>query len=228
MPILPTFPLSREFINGSDAFCTSKASGMLSAMLEKLRSAAGSDGQQCQILQQVSSIEVHGDAGAGSRWDRSQFPEKLDYLMLEGLDALGWSPCDTLFQACEQRADSVIGFLGCSRGQRGLFVSWVLQPGGPQGAATSPLKQSCGDPPEPLSPHGPTHPQLLAPGGHLTRCSPFSARVFDFSFPWAVWGCVSSCRELWVSFLGLFLLSRLLEVLFLSQPSGQQSSEHQG
>ncbi|KAM6231326.1 signal transducer and activator of transcription 6 isoform 2-T2 [Spheniscus humboldti] len=46
-----------EFINGSDAFCTSMASGMLSAMLEKLRSAAGSDGQQCQILQQVSSIE---------------------------------------------------------------------------------------------------------------------------------------------------------------------------
>uniref|UniRef100_A0A8C5X923 Signal transducer and activator of transcription n=1 Tax=Malurus cyaneus samueli TaxID=2593467 RepID=A0A8C5X923_9PASS len=46
-----------EFINGSDAFCTSMASGMLSAMLEKLRSAAGSDGQQCQILQQVNSIE---------------------------------------------------------------------------------------------------------------------------------------------------------------------------
>ncbi|KAM7079936.1 signal transducer and activator of transcription 6 isoform 2-T3 [Ciconia maguari] len=46
-----------EFINGSDAFCTSMASGMLSAMLEKLRSAASSDGQQCQILQQVSSIE---------------------------------------------------------------------------------------------------------------------------------------------------------------------------
>ncbi|XP_027301234.3 signal transducer and activator of transcription 6 isoform X2 [Anas platyrhynchos] len=46
-----------EFINGSDAFCTSVASGMLSAMLEKLRSAASSDGQQCQILQQVSNIE---------------------------------------------------------------------------------------------------------------------------------------------------------------------------
>ncbi|XP_042652740.1 signal transducer and activator of transcription 6 isoform X2 [Tyto alba] len=46
-----------EFINGSDAFCTSMASGMLSAMLEKLRSAASSDGQQCQILQQVSGIE---------------------------------------------------------------------------------------------------------------------------------------------------------------------------
>ncbi|XP_075301938.1 signal transducer and activator of transcription 6 isoform X1 [Opisthocomus hoazin] len=46
-----------EFINGSDAFCTSVAGGMLSAMLEKLRSAAGSEGQQCQILQQVSSIE---------------------------------------------------------------------------------------------------------------------------------------------------------------------------
>ncbi|XP_054663269.1 signal transducer and activator of transcription 6 isoform X1 [Grus americana] len=46
-----------EFINGSDAFCTSVASGMLSAMLEKLRSAASSDGQQCQILQQVSSVE---------------------------------------------------------------------------------------------------------------------------------------------------------------------------
>ncbi|XP_065515557.1 signal transducer and activator of transcription 6 isoform X3 [Lathamus discolor] len=46
-----------EFINGSDAFCTSVASGMLSAMLEKLRSAASSDGQQCQILQQVNGIE---------------------------------------------------------------------------------------------------------------------------------------------------------------------------
>lgn len=85
MPILPTFPLSREFINGSDAFCTSVADRMLSAMLEKLRSAAGTDGQQCQILQQVSTIEVCRDPGAGSRW----LPGKLDYFMLEGLDALG-------------------------------------------------------------------------------------------------------------------------------------------
>uniref|UniRef100_A0A8B9Q8U8 Signal transducer and activator of transcription n=1 Tax=Apteryx owenii TaxID=8824 RepID=A0A8B9Q8U8_APTOW len=46
-----------EFLHGSDAFCTSVAGGMLSAMLEKLRSAASSDGQQCQILQQVSSLE---------------------------------------------------------------------------------------------------------------------------------------------------------------------------
>ncbi|XP_023799074.1 signal transducer and activator of transcription 6 [Cyanistes caeruleus] len=46
-----------EFINGSDAFCSSMASRLLSAMLEKLRSAASSDGQQSQILQQVSSIE---------------------------------------------------------------------------------------------------------------------------------------------------------------------------
>ncbi|XP_058678068.1 signal transducer and activator of transcription 6 [Ammospiza caudacuta] len=46
-----------EFINGSDAFCTSMASRMLSDMLDKLRSAAGSDGQQCQILQQISNIE---------------------------------------------------------------------------------------------------------------------------------------------------------------------------
>uniref|UniRef100_A0A8D2M9K9 Signal transducer and activator of transcription n=1 Tax=Zonotrichia albicollis TaxID=44394 RepID=A0A8D2M9K9_ZONAL len=46
-----------EFINGSDAFCTSMASRMLSEMLDKLRSAAGSDGQQCQILQQVSNLE---------------------------------------------------------------------------------------------------------------------------------------------------------------------------
>uniref|UniRef100_A0A8C8ARK6 Signal transducer and activator of transcription n=2 Tax=Strigidae TaxID=30459 RepID=A0A8C8ARK6_9STRI len=46
-----------EFINGSDTFCTSVAGAMLSAMLEKLRGAAGSDGQQCQILQQVSGIE---------------------------------------------------------------------------------------------------------------------------------------------------------------------------
>ncbi|CAN0016571.1 unnamed protein product [Bubo scandiacus] len=46
-----------EFINGSDTFCTSVAGAMLSAMLEKLRGAAGSDEQQCQILQQVSGIE---------------------------------------------------------------------------------------------------------------------------------------------------------------------------
>ncbi|XP_069735755.1 signal transducer and activator of transcription 6 [Phaenicophaeus curvirostris] len=46
-----------EFINGSDAFCTSMASGMLSAMLEKLRGLAGSEGQPCQILQQVNGIE---------------------------------------------------------------------------------------------------------------------------------------------------------------------------
>ncbi|XP_053907252.1 signal transducer and activator of transcription 6 isoform X2 [Cuculus canorus] len=46
-----------EFINGSDAFCTDMASGMLSAMLEKLRSAAGGDGQPCHVLQQVNDIE---------------------------------------------------------------------------------------------------------------------------------------------------------------------------
>ncbi|XP_054033350.1 signal transducer and activator of transcription 6 isoform X2 [Dryobates pubescens] len=46
-----------EFISGSDAFCTSVARGLLSAMLEKLHSAASSEGQQGQILQQVSSIE---------------------------------------------------------------------------------------------------------------------------------------------------------------------------
>lgn len=107
--------------------------------------------------------------------------------------------------------------MGCSRGQRGfvciLGLTQVLQPSGPQGAATSSLKQSRGDPREPLSPHSPTRPQLLVPGGRLTRCSPFSARVFDFSFLWAMWGCVSSCRELWVSFLGL--LSKLLELLCL-------------
>lgn len=94
MSILPTFPLSREFINGSDTFCSSMASGMLSAMLEKLRSAAGSDGQQCQILQQVSNIEVCRDPGAGSLWDCRQLPGKLEFFMLEGLNALGWSPCD--------------------------------------------------------------------------------------------------------------------------------------
>lgn len=87
MPFLPTFPLSREFINGSDAFCISMASRMLSDMLDKLRSAAGSDGQQCQILQQVSNIEVCRDPGAGSHWDCSQLPGKLDYFVLEGLNA---------------------------------------------------------------------------------------------------------------------------------------------
>ncbi|XP_062453504.1 signal transducer and activator of transcription 6 isoform X2 [Rhea pennata] len=46
-----------EFLHGSDAFCTSMATGMLSAMLEKLRSATSSDGHPCQILQQVSSLE---------------------------------------------------------------------------------------------------------------------------------------------------------------------------
>ncbi|XP_063997591.1 signal transducer and activator of transcription 6 isoform X2 [Pogoniulus pusillus] len=45
-----------EFISGSDTFCSSVAQGLLSAMLEKLRSAS-SEGQQGQILQQVSSIE---------------------------------------------------------------------------------------------------------------------------------------------------------------------------
>lgn len=65
VPTRPSPLLPREFINGSDAFCTSVASGMLSAMLEKLRSAASSDGQQCQILQQVSNIEVCGGPGAG-------------------------------------------------------------------------------------------------------------------------------------------------------------------
>lgn len=66
MPTRPSPLLPREFINGSDAFCTSMASGMLSAMLEKLRGAAGSDGQQCQILQQVSNIEVRGGGGRGA------------------------------------------------------------------------------------------------------------------------------------------------------------------
>ncbi|XP_054253122.1 signal transducer and activator of transcription 6 [Indicator indicator] len=46
-----------EFISGSDAFCTSMARGLLSAMVEKLHSIASSEGQQGQILQQVSSIE---------------------------------------------------------------------------------------------------------------------------------------------------------------------------
>lgn len=93
-----------------------------------------------------------------------------------------------------------------------------LHPGADPGSAARWPMGSCHifpgtDPPEPLSPHSPACPQLLAPGGHFTRSSPFSARVFDFSFLRAVWGCISSCRELWVSFLGLFLLSRLLELL---------------
>ncbi|XP_021238910.1 signal transducer and transcription activator 6-like isoform X2 [Numida meleagris] len=46
-----------EFIHGPDAFCSSVAQGLLSAMLERLRSAGG-DGQQCHILQQISSIEI--------------------------------------------------------------------------------------------------------------------------------------------------------------------------
>uniref|UniRef100_H9H134 SH2 domain-containing protein n=1 Tax=Meleagris gallopavo TaxID=9103 RepID=H9H134_MELGA len=45
-----------EFIHGPDTFCTSVAQGLLSVMLERLRSAGG-DGQQCHILQQISSIE---------------------------------------------------------------------------------------------------------------------------------------------------------------------------
>ena len=49
----------REFIHGPDAFCSSVAQGLLSAMLERLRSAGG-DGQQCHILQQISSVEVRG------------------------------------------------------------------------------------------------------------------------------------------------------------------------
>ncbi|XP_064495030.1 signal transducer and activator of transcription 6 isoform X2 [Pseudopipra pipra] len=46
-----------EFINGSDAFCTGVASRLFSAMLEKLRGAAGAEGQQCQVLQQVNGLE---------------------------------------------------------------------------------------------------------------------------------------------------------------------------
>lgn len=61
----PALPLCREFINGSDAFCAGVAGRLLAAMLEKLRGAAGSDGQQCQILQQVSGIEVRGARARG-------------------------------------------------------------------------------------------------------------------------------------------------------------------
>uniref|UniRef100_A0A8C8RL57 Signal transducer and activator of transcription n=1 Tax=Pelusios castaneus TaxID=367368 RepID=A0A8C8RL57_9SAUR len=46
-----------EFITGADSFCTSAASALLSAMVEKLRSEAGSNGQPVQILQQVSNME---------------------------------------------------------------------------------------------------------------------------------------------------------------------------
>ncbi|XP_029815271.1 signal transducer and transcription activator 6-like [Manacus vitellinus] len=54
-----------EFISGSDAFCTSVASRLFSAMLEKLRGAAGAEGQQCQVLQQVNGLEVCGDPRDG-------------------------------------------------------------------------------------------------------------------------------------------------------------------
>lgn len=87
MPIQQHFPLSREFINGSDAFCTSMAGGMLSAMLEKLRSAASSDGQQCQILQQVNSIEVRrgrarGPSGLCCAGITAGCQGRCDYFML--------------------------------------------------------------------------------------------------------------------------------------------------
>lgn len=121
MPILPTFPLSREFINGSDAFCSSMANGMLSAMLEKLRSAANSDGQQCQILQQVNSIEVCRDPGSGSCWDCNQLSGKLDYFMLDGLNALGWALCDPFSRLMSNEQTQQLRFWGVPE-DRGVFL----------------------------------------------------------------------------------------------------------
>uniref|UniRef100_A0A8C3P6P7 Signal transducer and activator of transcription n=1 Tax=Chrysemys picta bellii TaxID=8478 RepID=A0A8C3P6P7_CHRPI len=46
-----------EFITGADSFCTSAAGALLSAMVEKLRSLAGGNGQQCQVLQHISNLE---------------------------------------------------------------------------------------------------------------------------------------------------------------------------
>lgn len=108
-PSAQPFLLSREFINGSDAFCTSVASGMLAAMLEKLRGAAGSDGQQCQILQQISGVEVRrgrergpsGSCRAGAALAPPLF-YTLDSLVqapLDGADAMSWSPLDTCIKA---------------------------------------------------------------------------------------------------------------------------------
>uniref|UniRef100_A0A8C0GCC3 Signal transducer and activator of transcription n=1 Tax=Chelonoidis abingdonii TaxID=106734 RepID=A0A8C0GCC3_CHEAB len=46
-----------EFITGTDSFCTSVAGALLSAMVEKLRSLASSNEQQCQVLQHISNLE---------------------------------------------------------------------------------------------------------------------------------------------------------------------------
>ena len=136
-PSTQPFPISREFINGSDAFCTSVAGGMLSAMLEKLRSAAGSEGQQCQILQQVSSIEVRwgwvrGPAGLCALGSRLAARE--DFIILcfgfsgsstaRRGDATSRSHLDTRFKSGTIReqqahADSVTGVFGALQGDGG-------------------------------------------------------------------------------------------------------------
>ncbi|XP_050781597.1 signal transducer and activator of transcription 6 isoform X2 [Gopherus flavomarginatus] len=46
-----------DFITGTDSFCTSAAGALLSAMVEKLRSLASSNEQQCQVLQHISNLE---------------------------------------------------------------------------------------------------------------------------------------------------------------------------
>ncbi|XP_075757931.1 signal transducer and activator of transcription 6 isoform X2 [Pelodiscus sinensis] len=46
-----------EFLTGTDAFCTSAANALLSAMVEKLRSLTGGNRQPCQVLQHINNLE---------------------------------------------------------------------------------------------------------------------------------------------------------------------------
>lgn len=46
-----------EFITGADSFCTNAAGALLSAMVEKLRSLASSNEQQCQVLPHIGNLE---------------------------------------------------------------------------------------------------------------------------------------------------------------------------
>uniref|UniRef100_A0A8C9U431 Signal transducer and activator of transcription n=1 Tax=Serinus canaria TaxID=9135 RepID=A0A8C9U431_SERCA len=123
-----------EFINGSDAFCTSMASRMLSDMLEKLRSAAGSDGQQCQILQQVSNIE--------STFRRD--PLRLVAVMravLEGEKAAVLKRDHHLPLSFHRRQEELKFSLGLQRLQHRVREIQALQEEGPgrDGAVQSPM-----------------------------------------------------------------------------------------
>lgn len=130
-------------------------------MLEKLRSAASSDGQQCQILQQVNSIEVRrgrarGPSGLCCSGITAGCQGRCDYFMLhrmlEGADAMSSSPLDICFKAStvrEQRAcvDSATRVFGALQG---LVCVPGLTPSSPQHSGCHGC--NCGSPRLPAPP----------------------------------------------------------------------------